>query len=79
MKTSFFNLDKSVNIQADHDCGHVVYLWAVINNRTKNLCDIVTRDRAVAIRDAVEFMLADNAVSSCVTTCGVNVYRGVTK
>lgn len=79
MKTSFFNLDKSVNIQADHDCGRVVYLWAVVNGRTKGLCDLVTLDRGLAIRDSIEYMLVDSSVLSCVTTCGVTVYRGVTK
>lgn len=71
-----FNIDKSVNVDAEIEKGckaRVSHLWDESGNC---LQERLTVSRWANVKAGCEFLLTDSSVVSIKTVCGVTIYRG---
>ena len=78
MKTvRHFNIDQSVNLTCEINCGKVYSLCAHLpNGSDRDATEILGLKRAVNVKAAIESLVSELGASSVKTVCGVVVGNG---
>ena len=74
MICSIFNIDRTVQIEVDHDGSRVFQIYT--ENGIRNLKHVLDSNRYRRVVSAVEFLIKEKGAVSATTSCGVTVGRG---